>query len=104
MEVDISGAKVFFTTPIDVPLLGELQISETLIVSWIVMALITGICFWLTRGLKVRNISKKQAAAEWIVETADKFVLGNMGEKFRDFAVRQRIFLQRLHGQLWFLR
>lgn len=47
------------------------------------MALITGICFWLTRGLKVRNISKKQAAAEWIVETADKFVLGNMGEKFR---------------------
>ena len=33
MEVDISGAKVFFTTPIDVPLLGELQISETLIVS-----------------------------------------------------------------------
>ena len=34
MEVDISGAKVFFTTPIDVPLLGELQISETLIVSW----------------------------------------------------------------------
>ena len=43
MEVDISGAKVFFTTPIDVPLLGELQISETLIVSWIVMALITGI-------------------------------------------------------------
>ena len=29
MEVDISGAKVFFTTPIDVPLLGELQISET---------------------------------------------------------------------------
>ena len=83
MEVDIPGAKVFFTTPIDVPLLGELQISETLIVSWIVMALITGICFWLTRGLKVRNISKKQAAAEWIVETADKFVLGNMGEKFR---------------------
>ncbi|MFR0789312.1 MAG: F0F1 ATP synthase subunit A [Lachnospiraceae bacterium] len=68
---------------IDVPLLGELQISETLIVSWIVMALITGVCFWLTRGLKVRDISKKQAAAEWIVETADKFVLGNMGEKFR---------------------
>ena len=83
MEVDISGAKVFFTTPIDVPLLGKLQISETLIVSWIVMALITGVCFWLTRGLKVRDISKKQAVAEWIVETADKFVLGNMGEKFR---------------------
>ena len=40
MEVDISGAKVFFTIPIDFPLFGKIQISETLVVSWIVMALI----------------------------------------------------------------
>ena len=26
---------------------------------------------------------KKTGGSEWIVETADKFVLGNMGEKFR---------------------
>ncbi len=52
-------------------------------VSWIVMALITGLCIWLTRDLKVRNISKRQAVAEMIVETANKFVIGNMGEKFR---------------------
>ena len=57
MEVDISGAKVFFTIPIDFPLLGKIQISETLVVSWIVMALITGLCIWLTRDLKIRNIS-----------------------------------------------
>ena len=30
MEVDISGAKVFFTIPIDFPLFGKIQISETL--------------------------------------------------------------------------
>ena len=34
MEVDISGAKVFFTIPIDFPLFGKIQISETLVVSW----------------------------------------------------------------------
>ena len=68
MEVDISGAKVFFTIPIDFPLFGKIQISETLVVSWIVMALITGLCIWLTRDLKVRNISKRQAVAEMIVE------------------------------------
>ena len=73
MEVDISGAKVFFTIPIDFPLFGKIQISETLVVSWIVMALITGLCIWLTRDLKVRNISKRQAVAEMIVETATKF-------------------------------
>ena len=83
MEVDISGAKVFFTIPIDFPLFGKIQISETLVVSWIVMALITGLCIWLTRDLKIRNISKRQAVAEMIVETANKFVIGNMGEKFR---------------------
>ena len=73
MEVDISGAKVFFTIPIDFPLFGKIQISETLVVSWIVMALITGLCIWLTRDLKIRNISKRQAVAEMIVETANKF-------------------------------
>lgn len=66
MEVDISGAKVFFTIPIDFPLFGKIQISETLVVSWIVMALITGLCIWLTRDLKVRNISKRQAVAEML--------------------------------------
>lgn len=83
MELDISGAKVLFTVPIDLPILGELQISETIVVSWIVMLLITGLCIWLTHDLKVENISKRQAVAELLVEKANHFVIGNMGEKFR---------------------
>ena len=83
MEVDISGARVFFTIPTDIPVLGDLQISETLVVSWIVMALITGLCIWLTHDLKVEKISKRQAVAEMLVEMANKFVIGNAGEKFR---------------------
>ena len=83
MELDISGAKVLFTIPIDLPILGELQISETIIVSWIVMLLITGLCIWLTHDLKVENISKRQAVAELLVEKANNFVVGNIGEKFR---------------------
>lgn len=83
MEVDISGARVFFTIPTNIPILGDLQISETLVVSWIVMALITGLCIWLTHDLKVEKISKRQAVAEMLVEMANKFVIGNAGEKFR---------------------
>ena len=83
MEVDISGARVFFTIPTNIPILGDLQISETLVVSWIVMALITGLCIWLTHDLKVEKISKRQAVAEMWVEMANKFVIGNAGEKFR---------------------
>lgn len=52
MELDISGARIFFTLPIDVPVLGPLRISETMVVSWIVMILITGLCIWLTHDLK----------------------------------------------------
>lgn len=82
MNINIVGPKVYYTLPFDIPILGQLQISETMVVSWIVMALITGLCIWLTHDLKVENISKRQAVAEMLVEAADKFVIGNMGEKF----------------------
>ena len=83
MDLDISGARVLFTLPIELPVLGKLQISETIVVAWLVMILITGLCIWLTHDLKEENISKRQAVAELLVETANKFVVGNMGEKFR---------------------
>ena len=83
MNLDISGAKVYFTIPLDIPILGDIQISETIVNSWIVMLLITGLCIWLTHELKVENISKRQAVAEMLVEMANNFVIGNMGEKFR---------------------
>lgn len=83
MELDITGARIFFTLPIDLPILGPLRISETMVISWLVMILITGFCIWLTHDLKEENISKRQALAEMLVETANNFVIGNMGEKFR---------------------
>ncbi|MBS6397949.1 MAG: F0F1 ATP synthase subunit A [Clostridiales bacterium] len=83
MNLDISGARVLISLPIELPVLGQLQISETMVVSWLVMLVITGLCIWLTHDLKVENISKRQAVAELLVEQANKFVVGNMGERFR---------------------
>ncbi len=83
MELDISGARVLLELPVNLPVLGKLQLSETIVVSWLVMLLITGLCIWLTHDLKEENISKRQAVAELLVETANNFVVGNMGEKFR---------------------
>lgn len=85
MDIDISGARIFFELPIDLPLLGPLRISETLLVSWLVILVVTGVCIWLTHDLKTENISKRQAVAEMLVEMANNFVVGNMGEKFRYF-------------------
>ncbi len=79
MNFDISGAKIFFRIPTGIPILGDILISETIVVSWIVMIIITGLCIFLTRDLKVENISKRQAVAEMLVETANNFVRDNTG-------------------------
>ena len=79
MDFDISGARIFFRIPTGIPILGDILISETLVVTWIVMALITGLCIWLTRDLKVEKVSKKQAVAEWLGELAENFVRHNTG-------------------------
>ena len=79
MNFNISGSAVYFRIPTGIPILGDFLISETLVVSWIVMILITGLCIWLTRDLKVENISKRQAVAEMLVEQAQKFVRNNTG-------------------------
>lgn len=79
MNFDISGAAIYFRIPTGIPILGDILITETLVVSWIVMALITGFCIWLTRGLKVENISKKQAFAEMLTEMATNLVRNNTG-------------------------
>jgi len=79
LEVDITGAKIFASIPTGIPILGDIVISETLVVSWIVMLLITGFCIWLTRDLKTEGISKRQAAAEMLVNTVRSFVRDNTG-------------------------
>ncbi len=84
-NINISGAKVYAYIGPDIPGLGRFPLSETLIVSWIVMLIITLLCVFLTHNMKVEKISRRQALAEWLVEAANKFVIGNMGEKFAYF-------------------
>ena len=81
MEVSINGARILHTCE-NVPLLGSVQITQTLAVSWLVMAIITGLCIWLGSGLKVTNISRKQAVAEMGYNAIVNFVRGNMGPEF----------------------
>ncbi len=82
MDFEVNGPKVLFTIPLKIPFFGDFEFSETILVSWIVMAVITLFCIWLTHDLRVNNISKRQALAEFLVETAQNFVRGNMGPKF----------------------
>ena len=80
--MELNGAKILYTIHTDIPLLGDLKITQTLVSTWIVMALLSGLAIWLGSNLKLENVSKRQAAAEFIVERLDQFVHDNMGYHF----------------------
>ena len=77
-NINITGAKILFT----IPIFGGIRITETQVNSWIVILLLFILCLVLTRGMAVRPSSKRQIAAEWIVEKVTGLVRENMGEKF----------------------
>jgi len=81
MKVDITGAPIYF----EIPILGGIPITATLVVTWGVMLVLTGLCIWMTHDMKVRDISKKQAAAEKIYEMVYGLVRDNMGERWMQY-------------------
>ena len=81
MNVNIQGPPIVFT----IPVLGGIPITSTLLITWAIMLVLTGLCIFLTRNLKVTNISKRQAIAEFLVKTAENFVHGNMGPKWDSY-------------------
>ena len=81
MDISINGAKVIAEIQ-NVPLFGTVQLTQTLAVSWLVMILLSALLIWLGSGLKVTNISRKQAVAEIGATALLNFVRGNMGKEF----------------------
>lgn len=81
MEVSINGARILATFE-NVPLLGTVQITQTLVVSCLVVVIIAGLSIWLGSGLKVTGISRKQAVAEMAYNSLVNFVRTNMGTEF----------------------
>jgi len=81
MELSINGAKILATFE-NVPLLGTVQLTQTVAVSFFLLIVISGLLIWLGSGLKVTGISRKQAVAEIAATALLNFVRGNMGKEF----------------------
>ena len=75
MEIDLSGARILYQN-------DWFMLSEAVVNTWIVMAVITAVCIFLTRGLKVHATTRRQIVAEWIVTKVNGLVSTNMGPKF----------------------
>lgn len=81
MKLEVKGAPIYF----EIPILGGIPITGSLVVTWGVMIVLTALCAWMTHNMKVRDISKKQAAAEKIYELLYGLVHDNMGEKWMHY-------------------
>lgn len=81
--ITITGAQVYFTVPMPIQ---DMPITEAQVNSWLVMISITGLCLFLTHGLKTKNVSVRQRVAEWIVEKVDMLVKDSMGPYFANFS------------------
>ena len=78
MRINITGPKIYFT----IPVLGGIQITETIVNEWIFMAVLIGLALWLAHGLKLKNISKRQAVAEIIVNELNNFDTAHITKYF----------------------
>ncbi len=81
--ISITGAQVYFTIPMPVM---DLPITEVQATSVAVMLALLGLCLFLTHGITVVPHSKRQLAAEWVVEKVNGLVADNMGKRFMGFA------------------
>lgn len=80
--IEIGGAMVYATIPFP---LQDLQITEAVVNSWAVVIAILFVCLYLTHGITAVPVTKRQLAAEWIVETCNRLVSMNMGDYFKAF-------------------
>lgn len=68
-------------TVFNIPIFGGIGVSESVVVTWIIMAVVILASIILTRNLKVHNIGKRQAVAELIVTKMTGILDGMLGEK-----------------------
>ena len=78
MDVAINGPKILFTLPI----FGGINITESVRNSWLVLIIVTAVCYWLTKDLSVNNPGKKQIVAEKLVLFVKGLVDNNMGSQW----------------------
>ena len=73
-------------TVFTIPIGDGIAVSESVVVTWIIMAALLLFCFLMTRRLRVRNISRRQAVIETIVVKLTGITEGMVGEKGKGVA------------------
>ena len=81
--ISITGAQIYFTIPMPIQ---DFPVTEAQVNSLLVIICILGICLYMTHGVRAGVPTRRQALAEWAVETLESMVHENMGPFFSGFA------------------
>ena len=73
-------------TVFTIPVLGGIHVSQSVVVTWIIMAVLMAATLLLTRNLKVRDPGKIQVLLECAVNFLNHFAETNIGKHWRPFA------------------
>ncbi len=68
-------------TVFTIPLFGGIEVAESVVVTWVIIAVLAIVSLLLTRNLKLTGISRRQAFVEWAVTSLQKIVTGFIGEE-----------------------
>lgn len=83
-------------TVFTIPVFGGIEVLESVVVTWVIMAVLVTASFLLTRNLKVENISRRQLVVETAVEGLQSIIegiIGEHGKKFVPYLTTVLIFL-----------
>ena len=72
-------------TAFTIPILGGINVAESAVVTWIIMAVLTIVSILLTRNLKIKDISRRQLALEVAVSAVYNFFEDLLGEQGRRY-------------------
>ena len=70
---------------IKLPLIGEVGIKESIVVTWVIMLVLLIVCILLTRNFKTKNPCKRQVVVETIVTWLQNMVGGMLGEEAKEY-------------------
>lgn len=72
-------------TAFTIPVFGGIDITETVVITWIIMAVMVIGSILLTRNLKVKDCSKRQLIVESVFMFFYKFFYGIVGERGKPY-------------------
>ena len=83
-------------TAFTIPIFGGIPVAESVVVTWIIMAVLIVAAFFLGRNLKVENVGKRQLVVETVIGGLRNFfydMLGEAGKRYIPYMMTVGIYI-----------